>query len=98
MTVVAVVVQRPSQAGWPILLGIIAIIPQAITGHASGTEGHHTAVTAMGLHLLGIAIWCGGLAILAVVARNLGDDLVSVTQRFSTLALWSFVEIGRAHV
>src|SRR5690625_3491240 len=43
MTLVAVMVQRPSQAGWPIVLGIIAIIPQAITGHASGTEGHHTA-------------------------------------------------------
>src|SRR5690625_1042969 len=93
MTVVAVVVQRPSQAGWPIVLGIIAIIPQAITGHASGTEGHHTAVTAMGLHLLGIAIWCGGLAILAIVARHLGDDLVSATQRFSTLAPWSSVGI-----
>src|SRR5690625_781120 len=93
MTIVAVLVQQPAHAGWPILLAIIAIIPQAITGHASGTEGHHTAVTAMGLHLLGIAIWCGGLAILAIVARHLGDDLVSATQRFSTLALWSFVGV-----
>src|SRR5690625_8004707 len=44
MTVVAVVVQRPSQAGWPILLGIIAIIPQAITGRSEerrvGKEYH----------------------------------------------------------
>ncbi len=93
MTVVAVSVQRPTQAGWPIFLAIIAIIPQAITGHASGTEGHHTAVTAMGLHLLGVAIWCGGLAIVAIVARDLGDDLVTVTERFSNLALWSFVGV-----
>src|SRR5690625_2464361 len=89
MTVVAVVVQRPSQAGWPIWLGIIAVLPQPMTGHASGTEGHHTAVTAMGLHLLGTAIWCGGLAILAIVARHRVDELVSATQRFSTLALSS---------
>lgn len=90
MTVVAVMVQRPAQAGWPILFGVIALIPQAITGHAAGTEGHHTAVTAMGLHLLGIAIWCGGLAVLAMIAHLLDDDIVKVTQRFSTLALWSF--------
>src|SRR5690625_131689 len=90
MTLVAVMVQRPTQAGWPILLAVIALIPQAITGHASGTEGHHTAVTAMGLHLLGIAIWCGGLAVLAIVAHRLDEDIVKVTQRFSTLALWSF--------
>lgn len=96
MTIVAVLVQRPAQAGWPILLAIIAIIPQAITGHASGTEGHHTAVTAMGLHLLGIAIWCGGLAVLAMVAHLMDDvgarpdHIVVVTERFSTLAVWSF--------
>src|SRR5690625_6913006 len=72
---------------------MVALIWQAFAGHASGTEGNHTAVTAVGLLLLGIAIWCGGLAILAIVARHLGDDLVSATQRFSTLALWSFVGV-----
>lgn len=93
MTVIAVMVQRPAHAGWPIALAVIALVPQAITGHAAGTEGHHTAVTAMGLHLLGIAIWTGGLAVLALTARNMGDDLVVVTRRFSTLATWSYVGV-----
>src|SRR5699024_6987193 len=93
LTVVAVLAQSPTGAGWLAVISIIALIPQAIIGHAAGTEGHHTAVTAMGLHLLGVAVWAGGLAVLAMVAHKLDDSLVAATQRFSTLALWAYVGV-----
>lgn len=93
LTVVAVLAQSPTGVGWLAVISIIALIPQAIIGHAAGTEGHHTAVTAMGLHLLGVAVWAGGLAVLAMVAHKLDNSLVAATQRFSTLALWAYVGV-----
>ena len=46
---------------WATALGVAALVPISYTGHSSSAEGHETAVTALGLHLLGITVWVGGL-------------------------------------
>lgn len=69
-------------------LALAALLPIALTGHSGGAEGHETAVTAMGLHLLGLGVWVGGLATLALVRPLLGGPaLVAAVGRYSGLAL-----------
>jgi putative copper resistance protein D len=48
----------------------------------------------MFLHLVGAAVWIGGLAALALVAGRLGRDLGPAVARFSTLALWCYVGLA----
>ncbi|GAA2003680.1 cytochrome c oxidase assembly protein [Brevibacterium samyangense] len=70
-----------------------ALVPLALMGHSTGAEGHTTAVNSIGLHLVGIVLWLGGLLVLALIARSLTDrtDLRTIVERYSALALFSFV-------
>ncbi len=40
---------------------VAALVPLAVSGHASGTAGHAMAVNSIGLHLLAVVVWVGGL-------------------------------------
>ncbi len=76
-------------------LALAGLLPIALTGHSGGAEGHETAVTAMGLHLLGTAVWVGGLAGLVLVRSVLaGPGLAAVVARYSGLALASVVVVS----
>ena len=69
-----------------------SLIPISLTGHAAGTANHGMAVNALGLHLVAVAIWFGGLATLAVL-RTRGQVSLDVVKRYSALALVAFVLI-----
>jgi copper transport protein len=57
-------------------------------GHASQAPGGDLSVVDDALHLTSIAVWVGGLAVLAVVLRHVPAALgTAVLSRFSTLAL-----------
>ncbi len=90
-TVPAVGLRGPSGAAWALVLACVAVVPVALTGHAAGTGGHRTAVSAWGLHVVGLGAWVGGLIALALLAPVLGRDLPAVARRFSVLAGWAFV-------
>ena len=76
-------------------LALAALLPIALTGHSGSAEGHETAVTAMGLHLVGIAVWVGGLVTLVLLRPVLrGEALATVVSRFSGLALASVVVVS----
>ena len=70
-------------------LGLAALIPLAVIGHAAGTAGHDMAVNSMGLHLVAVVVWVGGLIELGfqVVA---GGNWQVLAKRYSTLALYAF--------
>ncbi|GAA2020014.1 cytochrome c oxidase assembly protein [Pseudokineococcus marinus] len=87
----AVGVRTPAGAGWTAALGALAIVPLALNAHSTGTSGHETAVTSWGLHVLGVAVWFGGLMALVAVARSTGAELPVVARRYSSLALVGFV-------
>lgn len=62
-----------SLTGLLITLGIsfIALVAMALGGHSSGGDDHMGAVNSLGLHLLGVMLWCGGLIALAYISRQI---------------------------
>ena len=68
-------------------IAVAALIPVAFSGHAAGSASHALAVNALGLHLLGISIWVGGLAVLMISYRK--DPKPELVTRYSSLALFS---------
>ncbi len=73
-------------------VGLASLVPLSLTGHAAGTANHGMAVNALGLHLVAVAIWFGGLATLAVL-RTRGQVGLDVVKRYSAMALVAFVLI-----
>jgi putative copper resistance protein D len=69
-------------------IALAALIPIALSGHSAGSANHALAVNSLGLHLLGISIWVGGLVTLIVAYRN--DARKEIVTRYSSLALFSF--------
>ena len=89
----AVASSRPAMA-WLAALSVFAVLPLALAGHAAGAANHDTAVNTLAVHLVGVTLWLGGLLALAVMRPTLGSDLGVTVQRYSTLALWSFVAVA----
>ncbi len=83
------------------VLSLVALLPLSLSGHAAGSASHMTAVSSLGMHLVGVTLWVGGLVVLVAVApltgvrRGAGAgekvvDLATVTARYSTIALACF--------
>jgi len=76
-------------------VALIGLVPLAQQGHAAGTASHDAAVTALGLHLVGAALWVGGLVLLVLLRGVLsGDRLPLVVARYSSIALGCFVLVA----
>ena len=75
-------------------LAVVSIIPIANTGHAAGTLGHSMAVNALGLHLIAVSIWVGGLVALLVVRSTDADSNQRLISRYSTLALLAYTVVA----
>jgi putative copper resistance protein D len=65
-------------------------VPLALIGHAAGTAGHAMAVNSIGIHLVAVVIWVGGLVALFVVRGETYQESALLTSRYSTLALVAF--------
>lgn len=89
VSILAIASQRLTAAALTAAVAMLSLVPMALTGHASGTANHGMAVNSLGLHLVGISIWVGGLIALGVVRNRAGVSQIQVT-RFSALALFSF--------
>lgn len=77
---------------------LAALLPLALTGHSAGSRNHANSVDSLGLHLVGVTVWVGGLAVLLVTAVRLGPGLAAVAARYSTLAGWSFALVAASGV
>ena len=75
-------------------LGLGSLIPLALIGHAAGTANHSLAVNSLGLHLVGIVTWVGGLIALFAIKQDVLQEAKPMVARYSTLALASFVIVG----
>ena len=71
-------------------IAVAGIVPIALTGHASGQANHGTAVNAIGMHLVAITIWLGGLIAVMFLRSKENDKNFDLVSRYSTLALWAF--------
>ena len=75
-------------------LGLAALIPLALIGHAAGAAGHAMAVNAIGIHLVATVIWVGGLVALFVLRGDDAQQSSVLTKRYSSLALVAFLLIA----
>lgn len=71
-------------------IALAAIVPIALTGHAAGQVNHGTAVNAIGMHLVAITVWLGGLVAVMFLRGKENDKNFDLVSRYSTLALWAF--------
>lgn len=79
---------------WAFLLSLAALLPLSFAGHASGTEGHEQAMTALMFHLFGVTLWVGGLLSIVVLRPLLGRAVGPTLRRFSRLAVWCYVAVA----
>lgn len=57
--------------GLTLALTAIPVVAMALSGHSSGGDDHMGAVNSLGLHLLGVCLWFGGLVALAWISREI---------------------------
>ncbi len=88
----ALTVRRLSWVAGLVILAGAGIVPLALMGHASGSANHSLAVNSLGMHLVGISVWVGGL--IAVLALHKLAEPETLIRRYSTLALISFVLVA----
>ncbi|WP_205706907.1 cytochrome c oxidase assembly protein [Kineococcus vitellinus] len=100
----------PTGAAWGTALALVALLPLSLSGHASGSASHETAVSSLAFHLVGVTVWVGGLAAVLLVAPWRGRapvaaaggerplDLPVLARRYSTIALWCFAAVALSGV
>jgi putative copper resistance protein D len=82
-----------------LILALIGLVPTALIGHSSSSSDHEGAINSLGLHLVGVSTWVGGIIILALLSGILtgpkagaSTDITEATlRRFSALAGFAFV-------
>ena len=95
VTVLAFAVRGQSLLVVVFVLALGSLVPIALQGHAAGTSGHNLAITALGLHIVGAAVWIGGLLTIVLIRKSLeGDRLPIVLARYSSLAIVCFVVVA----
>ena len=75
-------------SGALLVFALAALLPPALTGHSASSPNHGLATTGLALHLLTLALWVGGLAVLALHALLKKPQLDVAADRFSRMALW----------
>jgi putative copper resistance protein D len=86
--------------GWTATLlvagaAVAALIPMATQGHSGDEANHNTAVMALALHVIGAAVWLGGLLLLVVIRPVLARaEVGAVLGRYSSLALVAFIVVA----
>ncbi|MFF1252040.1 cytochrome c oxidase assembly protein [Pseudarthrobacter sp. NPDC058329] len=106
VTIIAAVVTTAlfgvrSLAGLAVTLALafIGLVPTALIGHSSSSSDHEGAINSLGLHLVGVSTWVGGIILLALLSGILtgskAGDTADITEptlrRFSSLAGFAFV-------
>jgi putative copper resistance protein D len=82
-----------------LILALIGLVPTALIGHSSSSSDHEGAINSLGLHLVGVSTWVGGIILLALLSGILtgpkaaaaGDITEPTLRRFSSLAGFAFV-------
>jgi cytochrome c oxidase assembly factor CtaG/putative copper export protein len=83
---------------WCVILGWLALLPQALAGHASVSRDHMSAVNGLAVHLIAVTSWVGGLLAIIVLRRILLPHLAITVARFSTLAAWAYAALAASGI
>ncbi|TLM83146.1 cytochrome c oxidase assembly protein [Pseudarthrobacter sp. NamE5] len=82
-----------------LVLAFVGLVPTALIGHSSSSSDHEGAINSLGLHLVGVSTWVGGIIMLVLLSGILtgpkagaAADITEPTlRRFSSLAGFAFV-------
>ncbi|WP_284983497.1 cytochrome c oxidase assembly protein [Arthrobacter sp. efr-133-TYG-118] len=82
-----------------LVLALGGLVPSALIGHSASSSDHEGAINSLGLHLVGVSTWVGGIIMLAVLSSLLRGSKATGTKditeqtlrRFSPLAGFAFV-------
>ncbi|MDN5853573.1 MAG: bifunctional copper resistance protein CopD/cytochrome c oxidase assembly protein, partial [Actinomycetia bacterium] len=75
-------------------LAVSTVVPPVLTGHSASSGSHMLAVASLLLHVVGAALWVGGLLALGWVARLGSKRLAAGVRRYSALAAWCLAIVG----
>ncbi|MFC3399063.1 cytochrome c oxidase assembly protein [Microbacterium amylolyticum] len=90
--------------GWTstLLTGVLAaasMVPMATQGHSGELSDHNLVVMSMILHILGAAVWLGGIVALVAIRPSFAQgQMRAVLERYSSLALVSFIVVALSGV
>ncbi|WP_345752152.1 cytochrome c oxidase assembly protein [Microbacterium rhizophilus] len=77
------------------ILALASLVPMATQGHSGELASHDATVTALSLHVLGAAVWLGGLVLLVALRPILPAARVpDVLLRYSSIALVAFAVVA----
>lgn len=79
-------------------LGVASMVPLSLIGHSSSGDYHHSARVSLLVHLVGMALWVGGLVALSWYAGRKGRELPRAARAFSAVALGCFVMVAASGV
>ncbi len=94
LTVLALAFRSLTSTLFLAVLGIAALVPLALIGHAAGTANHAMAVNSIGIHLVAVVIWVGGLVALFISRGESAQQMSVLTRRYSSMALIAFVLVA----
>ncbi|MEU1514948.1 cytochrome c oxidase assembly protein [Streptomyces sp. NPDC005811] len=77
-----------------LVLALAGLLPPAFGGHSAAAGNHDAAVTSLALHLVGVAVWFGGLVFVLVAVARREDRAADAVRRFSPLAGWALLAVA----
>lgn len=81
-----------------LIFAFAGLVPLAVSGHAAGTDGHSMAVNALGLHLVGISVWVGGLVALLALRSGGATESHLAAKRYSSVALFAYFIVAASGI
>ncbi|SBS72656.1 cytochrome c oxidase assembly protein [uncultured Microbacterium sp.] len=95
LTVLTFAVRGWTSTALVTLLAVATLVPMATQGHSGDEANHNTAVVALALHIIGAAVWLGGLVLLVILRPRMPRaSLTDVLARYSSIALAAFVVVA----
>ncbi len=82
------------QARVPLVVALLGLVTPAVTGHAGTHPDHQLAIMSIGVHVVGAALWVGGLVVVLVLVARHRALLDAVLPRFSRLAGWCIAAVA----
>jgi copper resistance protein D len=77
-----------------IIVALLGLLPMPLTGHATDWDYHDFSMISMELHVVGAAMWTGGLVAVAVFVAGRRGLLAEALPRFSKLAGIAIVTVA----
>ncbi len=77
------------------ILAVASLVPMGTLGHSGEEANHNSAVVSLVIHMIGAAVWLGGLILLVLVRPVLDRaQLTAVLLRYSSVALLAFIVVA----